>query len=146
MEGKVKQFLVVVMFFMASGCLYSADEEAKFTRQECIQKVLFDWNGYDETEVERVIEQFTRTLTNLESSKVDIEIPGFVIPFKQRSELYLQYKQDCYNKKITTNRLIKLVIPSVSNVPKYVVTDEVVVPSPKTISLKGEYWREDDFE
>ncbi|MDP5211280.1 hypothetical protein [Microbulbifer sp. 2205BS26-8] len=146
MGSKVKQLLLCIIFCLVAPFGCSADEEAKYTRQECIQKVLFDWSGYDEIEIERVLEQFTYKLTSLSGRESDIEVPSFVIPLKHRNELYFQFKKNCSNKKKNTIHLIKLVVPSVSNMPKYIVSDERVVPSPKTISLKGEHWKEDDFE
>lgn len=129
---------------VAASCIFALEREPEFTRQECIQKVELVWLGYDAIEVESVIEQISQSLLSLKSD--DIEVPSYIFPFRHRDEWYLQFKHDCLKKKERTKMLIKLITPAVKNMPKYTVTDEVVVPSPKTISLKGEFWKDDQFE
>lgn len=116
--------------------------EAQYTRQECIQKVSLDWSNYTSDEIETTIKEI--------ASSIDTEafpIGGFTFPWKARGELYLQFAKSCEEKDKLAKELIENSIsPNVAGMPPYWISDEVVVPGPSTISLRGPAWKDDEFQ
>jgi len=137
--------LASVIFF--SGFICADSNSPKYYRQECIQQVIFDWEGYNPSEVESTIDKISKVLNEAWGAKneADADVAAYVFPFFQRSEWYLQYRKECHRKKEKTTWLIKHVIePNFTNFPRYKVTDKVVTPSPRTISVTGEFWKDDE--
>lgn len=135
---------------VAAGMLYicAANGEPSYSRQDCIQKVVFDWGDRNPKEVEKVIDAIADALRQEweEEAYPRLQVPDYTFPFAHRNEWYLQYRQACEQKKARTAHLIeKALVPSVPGLPSYTITDERVVPSPRTIDLTGEYWEKDEF-
>lgn len=122
---------------------FAANEGPRYTRQECIQKVTLNWEGYPEAEIERTIRQISQSLNDDGGALA----PSYAFPFGARNEWYLQFRENCENKKALTEEIIRGIISSSdATMPKYEISEEPVIPSPQTISLKGEYWKEDRYE
>lgn len=142
-------YAIVALVFVCSGYIYASGKEPKYSRQECIQQVVFNWEGYSQSEIERTINNISRVLREAWSEKSDagIDVPAYTFPFNQRDEWYLQYQDECHEKKNKTIWLIKNVLePKLERLPVYEVTDKLIAPSPKTISVTGESWKKDEFE
>ena len=142
----MKHLLLPLLLFTASLGYTQDKTEPQFTRQECIQKVDLDWSGYSKEEIEESIEGISIALRELDKHQDGMEIPSYIIPFHKRDEWYLQYRHDCMRKKENTLKIIeRLSLSHAANQPKYRAVDVIVIPSPKTISLKGEFWKADQY-
>jgi hypothetical protein len=140
----MKYLLIPLLLLTASMGYSQGTTEPEFTRQQCIQKVDLDWNGYSKDEIEKSIEGISIALRELDKNQDGMEIPSYIIPFHKRDEWYLQYRHDCTRKKENTLKIIAhLSSTHVINQPKYRAVDVIVTPSSKTISLKGEFWKVD---
>lgn len=140
---------VLASVIVFSGFIYAVSEKPKYYRQECIQQVIFDWESYSPSEVESVIDRISKVLHEAWSARSEsvVDVPAYTFPFSQRNEWYLQYHKDCHEKKEKTTWLIKHVIePNFKKFPSYEVTDKVVTPSPRTISVTGEFWKKDKYK
>ncbi|HDZ58303.1 MAG TPA: hypothetical protein ENI17_06470 [Pseudomonas xinjiangensis] len=150
MAGKFKSVLAVfTLITMGMGYIYAADGEPTYSRQECIQKVIFDWDDRTPAEAEEVINSVAKVLRGewKKGAREDVQIPDFAFPFANRNEWYLQYREGCDQKKSKTAHLIEnIFVPAVARMPNYVITDEKVIPSPRTIAVTGESWKKDDYE
>jgi hypothetical protein len=141
MTSTSKSVLIVIVLFLGvlGGMVYS---EAKYTRQECIQKVSLDWSNFTSAEIETTISEI--------AASIDTEafpIGGFAFPWKAREELYLQFTESCEDKDRLAKELIETsVSPNVARMPPYWISDEVVVPNASTISLRGPNWKDDEFQ
>jgi hypothetical protein len=138
-------FIIITIFTASLG--YAKDQiEPQFTRQECIQKVALDWGGYNNEEIEESIKNISLTLRELVRQKKIVELPSYTFPFNKRDEWYLQYSHDCMNKSDNTLKIIELLsLSNTENQPAYEVVDIIITPSPKTISLEGEFWKQDQY-
>lgn len=150
MVGKTA-FTLMLLALIAAVLFFSSDavEEPLYSRQECIQKVVFDWGDRSSEEIEETISEMGDAIRNkwLERDPDAVtNIPDFSFPYARRSEWYLQYREGCDRKRSQTVELVEQVLaPSLSRMPDYVVSDEQVIPSPRTIDVKGEPWEEDDY-
>lgn len=149
MENRVR-YLYALPIIALIGILYlqGYNKEPKYSRQECIQLVTFDWDGYSQPEIENIINEISEILrsTWLEKNNDGVDIPDHAFPFNKRNEWYLQYHNDCHEKKNKTIMLIKNTLaPNVKRFPSYKVTDELILPSTRTIYITGEFWKKDDF-
>lgn len=131
--------VIVLLLGVLGGMVYS---EAKYTRQECIQKVSLDWSNFTSAEIETTIREISTSI-----DKEAFPIGGFTFPWKAREELYLQFTESCEDKDRLVKELIETsVSPYVGRMPPYSISDEVVVPSASTISLRGPNWKDDEFQ
>ncbi|QJD60378.1 hypothetical protein HG264_16600 [Pseudomonas sp. gcc21] len=142
---------VILLALLATGLFFFSDaaDEPLYSRQDCIQKVVFDWGDRSSTEIEEVISEMADALRidwTKKDPNVTTNIPDFSFPYAQRNEWYLQYREGCEQKRTQTVELIERVLaPSISEMPGYMITDEQVTPSPKTIDVRGEQWKDDGY-
>lgn len=140
---------IVMVVFSIPGLSSAEDGALKPSRQECIQEVIFDWVGYTESEVDQVQVSIQKALVKYWANNYsdDLVIPVSVFRSHLAGKWYLQYPKECSNKKSMTIYLVEKVLkPSVERLPPYNISDAVVIPSSKTISAKGVYWRKDEFD
>lgn len=138
-------YIIFVLIFSLANCGLSlaAEEAAKYTRQACIQKVVFDWGGYGPQEIELTIRLIGDALNDNGGNVA----PSFAFPYRARDQLYLQYRARCEHKLKKTQELMDSVLETVGQaMPNYDIVNETVIPSPKTISLKGSFWKKDQFD
>lgn len=148
MVGKAAVTLILLAL-LATGLLFFSDvaDEPLYSRQDCIQKVVFDWGDRSSPEIEEVISEMAGALRNewaIKGPNAIANIPDYSFPYAKRNELYLQYREGCERKRTQTVELFEQVLAP-SGMPDYIVTDEQVTPSPKTIDVRGEHWKEDGY-
>jgi len=141
---------LIAAILLATGALYiyAGNDSPSYSRQDCIQKVVFDWGSRSSEEVESVIEAMADVLEKewLKQADPTARIPDYIFPFYHRAEWYLQYRQACEQKKErTTDLMLKVLVPAIPQLPGYVISDEQVVPSSRTIDIRGGHWKADDF-
>lgn len=150
MVGKATAALVLLAL-LAAGLLLLSDpaDESLHSRQDCIQKVVFDWGDRSPEEIEEVISEIADALRNewvKKDPNATASAPDFTFPYARRNEWYLQYPVGCEQKRSKTVYLIeKVLTSSIPRMPNYILSDEQVIPSPRTIDVKGERWKEDGY-
>lgn len=150
MVGKAAAALTLLALLAAGLFLFSDPaDEPLYSRQDCIQKVVFDWGDRSPEEIEDVISGMADALRG-EGVKTDSNaiatVPDFTFTYARRTEWYLQYPAGCEQKRSKTVYLIEQVLaPAIPRMPSYIVSDEQVTPSPRTIDVKGEPWKEDGY-
>lgn len=144
----MKWVLAISLFMIILGSTtftLSDSSEAKYTRKDCIVRIDFDWSKYGVAEVEKLINRIGSNLDNDLESGIDMYIGGYIFPFKKRDVLYIQYFNKCEIKyNMATSIFEEKIQPNINQPLNYVVSKEIVIPSPNTIWLTGKFWREDE--
>ena len=142
----VRLSLMLAPLFSCTYDKNQSQDKEKYTRQECIVKIDLDWSGYELEQIEEVIRNIGDALRRTVDQGKAGNIPSYTFPWRKIGEWYMQFHEDCENKYELASELIKIeVVPYVENVPPYIISREVVVPSPGTIYVKGEPWKEDNY-
>ncbi|CAC9577120.1 hypothetical protein [uncultured Gammaproteobacteria bacterium] len=136
----MKILLLILLTFFINAC------EKQYTRSECITKTILYWD--DSLTKKRRLEinnDFFAATHAMWSNKEKLKmyIPGVHFENTKNHKpkfMYSQYKYECENKEKMLFSFLEHIRFYVPNFPKYQITQEVVTPSVKTISLSGHWW------
>lgn len=139
MTHPVHLFFGILIFATASAA--SCANSPRYTRTECITKVKLYWpSEMSAMNREKTIDEVFSIEKKMQQTEHKLPIAGFGIRNADRSDFYVQYRDSCASKNEMTNDFFRRLAHEISQFPKYEVSNEIVVPSPKTIDMRGSSW------
>lgn len=140
MKKQLYVFFGVLIFAVASTVSCA---NRGYTRAECITKAKIHWpNDMSTKEREKVIDEIFLRETQMRNSGYKAPIAGFGVRYDDRSEFYIQYRDACESKQEMTIDFFDRVARKIGHFPRYEILDEAVAPHPKTIDIRGPYWKD----
>ena len=140
----------IIIFLLPLLLVACNENEAKYTRSQCITKTKIFWDeNLTEKQQLKINNDFykAKLLMWMNRDKLKILIPDISFPmFFQLDNkgfpkfMYSQYEDGCENKEKMLFIFLEHIKFYVPNFPKYRITNEVVKPSVKTISVSGHWW------
>ena len=113
----------------------------KYTREDCIVKVDLNYN-VTKSEYENSIRKLANGVSHARAIRRE-NMPIVRTPSNDRYSMYLQYRNNCEDKRQLASDLIDdFLIDAVDNQIEFHVTDKIISPSPNTIDFRGEAWME----
>lgn len=135
------RILVVTVALILLAFPNNGRSEAKFTRSQCLVRVDFSWDTEIREEARgEILRQIAHNLAGSFRETYSTAGPSAASKPGPRRHLYLQYGSHCDDKHRITRELMARMMPELSTLLTYQVSDEIIQPGRDTMQLYGDQW------